>query len=88
MIKRLALSAQSILSFQPDFFDPNKKRSKLLHCQGYGHAREVLTLQNAVLWQDDSLVSQWPKPMMTNRRHRNSQHKRPKKRKAHHKNEN
>jgi poly(A) polymerase len=88
MIKRLALSAQTILSFQPDFFSPNKKRSILLHRQGYGHAREVLMLQNAVLWQDENLVSQWPRPMPTNRRHRNSQHKRPKKRNPQSKNEN
>ena len=87
MIKRLALSAQSILSFQPDFFNPDKKRSKLLHSQGYGHAREVLMLQNAVLWQDDNIISQWPKPMPANRRHRNSKHKRLKKRKTYQKNE-
>jgi len=87
MIKRLALSAQSILSFQPDFFNPDKSRSKLLHSQGYGHARELLILQNAVLWQDESLVSTWPRPMPTSRRHSHSNHKRSKKRKPHHKNE-
>ena len=81
MIKRLAMSAQNILSFQTDFFNPEKTRSKLLHRSGYGHAREVLMLQNAVLWQDDKLVSQWPKPMQASRRHSHNKHKRPKKRK-------
>jgi len=85
MIKRLAISAQNILSAQPDFFTPDKKRSKLLHAPGYGHAREVLMLQNAVLWHDESLTSTWPRPMPVSRRHSNSNHKRSRRRKPHYK---
>ena len=86
MIKRLAISAQNILSIQPDFFNPEKKRGKLLHASGYEHARELLMLQNAVLWHDDNLASLWPKPMPTSRRHSHGNQKRPKKRRSHHKN--
>jgi poly(A) polymerase len=85
MIKRLAMSAQSILIFQPDFFNPDKSRSKILHASGYSHAREILMLQNAVLWHDDNLVSTWPRPMPVKRRHSHSNHKRPKKRRPQHK---
>ncbi len=88
MIKRLALSAQNILSFQPDFFNPDKNPGKLLHSQGYEHAREVLMLQNAVLWHDEALVAKWPKATATNKRHRHSSRKRPKKRRHRPKNEN
>jgi len=87
MIKRLAISAQNILSLQPDFFNPEKKRSKIMHASGYEHAREVLMLQNAVLWHDDKLASLWPRPLPVERRHSHSGHKRPKKRRSHHKNE-
>jgi poly(A) polymerase len=75
MIKRLAMSAQSILSLQPDFFNPNKKRERMLHSSGYAHAREVLMLQNAVLWQDESLVSKWPKPMLYANKRRTKKHR-------------
>ena len=87
MIKRLAMSAQNILSSQPDFFNPAKSRSKIMHVSGYGHAREVLMLQNAVLWQDENLPSIWPKPMPVKRRHSNSTHKSPRKRRPHRTNE-
>ncbi|MDD5698746.1 MAG: polynucleotide adenylyltransferase PcnB [Victivallaceae bacterium] len=76
MIKRLAVSAQSILSLQPDFFNPDKKRDKLLHSHGYEHAREMLMLQNAVLWQDERLIAKWPKPLEAGKHPRPTRRKR------------
>ena len=78
VIKRLAISAQNILNLQPDFFNPAKNTGKILHAHGYEHAREVLMLQNNVLWHDEGLTAKWPKPMSTARRR--NKHKRPRKR--------
>ena len=88
MIRRLTYSAQSILSFQPDFFNPDKKLGRMLHASGYEHAREMLMLQNAVLWQDETLSAKWPKPMSTGKRHHSGRNKRPRKRKTRLANEN
>ena len=71
VIKRLALSAFNILNLQPDFFNPDKKLGRMLRSHGYEHAREMLILQNNVLWQDESLMQKWPKPMPVNKRRRN-----------------
>ncbi|MBU8902229.1 MAG: polynucleotide adenylyltransferase PcnB [Victivallales bacterium] len=77
MIKRLTMSAKDILNLQPDFFDSDKELAELLHAHGYAHARELLMLQNAVVWQDKSLIGKWPKPMTNKKRHRHPQRKRP-----------
>ncbi|MDD5599895.1 MAG: hypothetical protein PHV82_18270, partial [Victivallaceae bacterium] len=75
MIKRLAVSAYNILNMQPDFFNPERKISKLLHSHGYEHARELLMLQNAVCWQDEKLALKWPRPLPAEKRLRH--HRRP-----------
>ncbi|MFA7229977.1 MAG: hypothetical protein WC071_01780 [Victivallaceae bacterium] len=59
MIKRLVISAQQLLTIQPRFFEQHQPE-RLMHHPGYMHARELMIIQNELVWQSEELTKQWP----------------------------
>ncbi|WET07216.1 hypothetical protein P0136_04305 [Lentisphaerota bacterium ZTH] len=61
MIKRLTSSAQRILSIQPKLRFTEARSKSVTSLQGYTHSRELMMLQNELVWQDENLSRRWPK---------------------------
>ncbi len=59
LIKRLQFSAQRLLKMQPLFHLQQPPR-ELIHAHGYAHARELMLIQNELVWHQADAVSRWP----------------------------
>jgi len=57
--KLVTASSVRMLLIQPDFVEG--KNEDLLSERGYPHARELMMLQNLVMWHDDELEEIWPR---------------------------
>jgi poly(A) polymerase len=68
MIKRLDFAAQRTLMMQPWLLDSDNPK-KLVNRRGYAHARELLMLQNNVVWQSEELENMWPRRMVDHAAH-------------------
>jgi len=58
--KRIVASAMGILLLQPAMLNMDRMKRTLTQ-QRYLHARELMTLQNNLKWQDEKLEEFWPK---------------------------
>jgi poly(A) polymerase len=77
MIKRLTISAQRILNLQP-VFHMDKRPEAIQRTHGYAHARELMLIQNELVWNSESLPEKWPYASHRKRRRKNK--RRPRKR--------
>ncbi len=75
--KLVTASSVRMLLLQPDLVEGDKE--DLLSERGYGHARELLIIQNDVMWKDEELEEAWPR--RGERSHREVDSAGPKKRK-------
>ena len=57
--KLVTASTVRMLLIQPDFVEG--KNEDLLSERGYQHARELMILQNEIMWHDDELEDMWPR---------------------------
>ena len=57
--KLVTASSVRMLLIQPDFVEG--KNDELIAERGYQHARELMILQNEVMWHDDELEDIWPR---------------------------
>ena len=58
--KRIIASSVGAVMLQPALLNKNRK-NRTLENRRYRHARELMTLQNNIRWQDESLFEFWPK---------------------------
>ncbi len=63
MIKRLDYAAQRTIMMQPWLMSADNPK-KYINRKGYAHARELLILQNNIVWKDDELEELWPHRMV------------------------
>jgi poly(A) polymerase len=56
--KRLMASALRALLLQPRFL--NSKSKRIIYHPGYPHGRQLMIMQNELIWQDQELQEFWP----------------------------
>lgn len=57
--KRVTAAATKILLVQPKFHSSTNPKSLLRH-PAYCHGREIMLIQNDLIWNDDALSERWP----------------------------
>ncbi len=69
LMKNVMISAEHILRLQPAMFNMEDDGS-IIGSYGYAHAREVISIQNALEWQNAALSGFWPPDEGIRRRRR------------------
>jgi poly(A) polymerase len=60
LIKNVSHIANRIIALQPVLAGSKHKMERLCESNGYGHAREIFLIQNALVWHSQELAEKWP----------------------------